>query len=262
MTRDELLDLIPLFAAGALEPAEADALRARLATGDPELAAALAEAEATFTMLGRAVEPVAPPPAARNKLLATLGNRPADLPIRLHRRNPIIPILAGAVASIVVGIICWMASSTVASTPLKQQMVILEKDIEARDRELERREIRLRTLESLVQARNLEMYRLASELQPQAGGRVFVTPATGKWHVVFFDLHPPGEGKQYQLWFLTADSKAIPSTAFDVDKNGVATVIVTVPKDAGSITAAAITDEPTGGSPTPSGKIQLVGNLQ
>ena len=46
---------------------------------------------------------------------------------------------------------------------------------------------------------------------------------------------------------------------FDVDATGSATHRVAVPEDVGTIVAAAVTDEPVGGVPQPTGTIRLLG---
>src|SRR5947209_1955371 len=69
MTCEERQDLIPLYAMGALEPAEAEAVRRHLAGGCPACQGALAEAKALGGQLAMSLEPVAPPPRVRENLL-------------------------------------------------------------------------------------------------------------------------------------------------------------------------------------------------
>src|SRR4051812_26183845 len=57
------------YAAGALDPAERDAVRAHLADGCPRCAVELAEAEATVAQLPLALDPIAPSAGARAKLM-------------------------------------------------------------------------------------------------------------------------------------------------------------------------------------------------
>src|SRR4051812_2386687 len=69
MTCEQRRDLMPLLLIDGLEPAEAAALRAHLATGCTRCAAYLAEADATLAHLPYALEPVAPRVEARARLM-------------------------------------------------------------------------------------------------------------------------------------------------------------------------------------------------
>src|SRR5258707_15796852 len=73
MNCDQRRDLMPLLLVDALEPAEAAALRAHLAGGCTRCASHLAEADATLAYLPYALDPVAPPPAARERLMERVG---------------------------------------------------------------------------------------------------------------------------------------------------------------------------------------------
>jgi len=71
-------------------------------------------------------------------------------------------------------------------------------------------------------------------------------------------LKPAPAGRTYQLWFIR-DGKPVPSVTFNVAPAGDALVSdVTVPTG-GEISAAAITEEPAGGSQQPTTPILLVG---
>ena len=73
MTCNERRDSIFLFAAGQLEPAEAEELRLHLATGCPTCAGALAEAEATLAQMALAIDPIEPCVETGDALMARIG---------------------------------------------------------------------------------------------------------------------------------------------------------------------------------------------
>ena len=88
-----------------------------------------------------------------------------------------------------------------------------------------------------------------------------LSPVPG-WLFYAFDLAPAGPGKTYELWFITADERKIPAGTFDVDPSGVGALRVSVPEGLEEeIALAAVTDEPAGGVPQPTGSIQLVARL-
>ena len=66
---------------------------------------------------------------------------------------------------------------------------------------------------------------------------------------------PPG--RQYQLWFIVGDKK-MPGKTFSADASGSSMIVDQVPESAMNSAVFAITDEPMGGVPVPTGQIYLV----
>src|SRR5437762_7769112 len=75
VTCSERQDLIFLYAADQLEPAEAEALREHLATDCPLCAGTLAEAEATLAQVAIAIDPIPPPAQTREKIMSRIAAR-------------------------------------------------------------------------------------------------------------------------------------------------------------------------------------------
>src|SRR5689334_4238401 len=86
MSQDRLDKILPL-AAGALEPAEEQALRAELAAGDPTVEGAMAEAHGVLARLSATADPIAPAPALKQRLMERVnaGSQPADAPAPQRR---------------------------------------------------------------------------------------------------------------------------------------------------------------------------------
>ena len=73
-------------------------------------------------------------------------------------------------------------------------------------------------------------------------------------------LKPLPAGRAYQLWWIR-DGNPVPSVTFDIEPGGTALVKgVSVPTD-GELSAAAVTEEPAGGSQQPTSPILLAGAL-
>src|SRR5258706_2083105 len=72
MNCEQRRDLMPMLLLDGLEPAEAAALRAHIATGCTRCASYLAEADATLAYLPYALEQTAPATAARERLFNQL----------------------------------------------------------------------------------------------------------------------------------------------------------------------------------------------
>jgi len=230
MTCAQRTDSIFLYIADELEPAEADDLRAHLATGCPVCHAALAEAEATVAMMASAVEPVAPPASARLRVMSHARTESRARQIQQYS----VWRTAGAAA--------LAAALAVAVTTL-----ILYRLTEPARR--------------FFHSHDLQTVSLTSQTQPKARGQVLWDRQTGQWRLAVFNLAPPAPGREYELWFITPDGQKIPSKTFNVDDKGQAMLMVEVPKDIGPIALTAITDEPAGGVSQPTGQIHLVGQV-
>ena len=81
-------------------------------------------------------------------------------------------------------------------------------------------------------------------------------PKSTSWQLYAANLPAPPAGKTYQLWLITPTAK-ISAGTFTNEGTGQ----VVVPADAGAVVAVAVTDEPEGGSPQPTGSILLLGKI-
>lgn len=122
--------------------------------------------------------------------------------------------------------------------------------------ELARRDLRTRVLES----DDVRMLFLGGkDPQPGARGKVFWSDTARRGVVVAGNLQPLPADRQYQLWVFE-NGKPVDAGVFDVDAEGRA---LFESKDMSAISGAenfAVTIEPRGGLPQPSGPIVLLGN--
>ena len=93
---------------------------------------------------------------------------------------------------------------------------------------------------------------------PQAKGQTYVNPRQGGALFYAFDLPALPQGKTYELWYIAA-GKPVPAGTFAVDPQGAASVRVERVPDVASIEAWAVTVEPAGGVPQPTGAMVLKG---
>jgi anti-sigma-K factor RskA len=231
----ERKDQIFLFAADQLEVAEAEELRRHLATGCPICAGVLGEAEAMLAQVAGEVERVEPSVQTREQLMhrVTEVTPPLRNPIANRRLK-----IANPLRLFATGILSAAAAIAITSAVFMRAL----------------REERARPA-------TLQMVSMASETQPAAHGVVAWDRDHGQWHVAVFNLAPPPSGREFELWFIPSGGKPIPSKTFTVDASGNANIIVPLPANIGPIAVAAITDEPIGGVPQPTGKIQLAGKV-
>jgi len=97
---------------------------------------------------------------------------------------------------------------------------------------------------------------------PQAGARIFLDQSARKLYVYVRRLPPAPSGRTYQLWFVPKAGNPVSATVFNTSQQGSSLSEVAVPQDVGDLSAAAVTTEPAGGLPQPSGPYALLGKLE
>lgn len=258
MICERLQDVIVEVAAGTASPDDARVLDAHIATGCPTCAGRLAEAQAVGGRLALALPQVAPSSAVRERLMERIGGDPGvviPFPERVPSKPARSPWLPAAVAA---GLAAALAGIAVY-VPLARDRDELRSELARLDGELRAAADTLRVLRSpSVQVVSLG----GAEPQPGARGRIFWDRARGEWRFYAAELRPPAAGRTYELWLIDDQDRKIPAGTFDVDARGEAELRVSLPRDIGTIVAAAVTDEPAGGVPQPTGSIHLVGKVE
>ena len=95
-----------------------------------------------------------------------------------------------------------------------------------------------------------------------ASGRVFWDQSRRRWFFYAQNLNRIASDKSYQLWFVPVAGNPVSASVFNTDPNGAAEVEIDVPDNLTQIKAAAVTTEPAGGLPQPSGAFALLGALE
>ena len=90
-----------------------------------------------------------------------------------------------------------------------------------------------------------------------AAGRIFLDPVKGKWWLSATGLQSLPPDKTYEFWLIPAGKSPLPSGTFKVDSSGAGYLTGPIPVAAGTIAVAAITDEPSPGTRSPTGAIRL-----
>jgi hypothetical protein len=111
----------------------------------------------------------------------------------------------------------------------------------------------------VVAARGVQTVTLAGlEAAPRAAGHTYVNPLRRDALFYAFDLPALPSGKTYELWYI-AGGKPVAAGTFSVDPQGIGSVKVEHVPDVASIQAWAVTIEPAGGVPQPTGAMVLKG---
>jgi hypothetical protein len=88
---------------------------------------------------------------------------------------------------------------------------------------------------------------------------MFWNQASDRWTLIAHNLAPLRAGRTYQLWLVT-DSAKISAGTFSVTPTGEAVVQATYALAKDALKAVAVTEEPAGGVPQPTGSIVIVGS--
>lgn len=96
---------------------------------------------------------------------------------------------------------------------------------------------------------------------PRARARLLGAPEEHIAVLIVSGLDPLPPERDYQLWFLR-DGEPMGSAVFDVPHSGEGQILVHAPRQLGHFDLAAITPEPAGGSPGPTGPIIISGEIK
>lgn len=246
-------DLAAAYALGALSPEEARAFEAHLAAS-PEARRELAELRETAALLGLDAEAGAPPPELRERVLRAIRTR------RAPRRSWLLPSLTGAAlaASLAAVVFLGLRLRQVSAELAERERTIAEQAevIAQQGRQILADQ---GTLASIL-APGVRLVQLTRSGDPEPRIQLFWDPRHNTAVLHASKLKPTSQGRTYQLWFIRG-GEPVPSVTFDVPPSGEALVRqITVPAEE-DLNAAAVTEEPAGGSQHPTGPILLAGPL-
>ncbi|HEY2290748.1 MAG TPA: anti-sigma factor [Thermoanaerobaculia bacterium] len=255
-------ELLPAYALGALDGDDLRELEAHWLSGCEECRRQLALWQGELETLAAEVEPVQPSDVTRVRVLRLAGSDRA--PAAPPRRTT--PWWMAVAALLLLALALWGL--------LDQAR--MERQVRGLEAERERLSRQVNDLDRQVGLAREEARRAQQALQvlaapgvqsvvlaglgpsPGAKGRTYVNPSTRDALFYAFDLPPLPADKTYELWLIAA-GKPVPAGTFDVDPRGTGTVRVERVTDASQIQAWAVTIEPRGGVPQPTGTMVLKG---
>jgi anti-sigma-K factor RskA len=246
-------DLVAQAALGTLVGEEGVEYARLLEEGCSECERLVPELRAAGTALAVSAPPIEPRAGLRDEILASIG------PSRGTARRTTSAAawaLAAAAAVLFVLVLFDDARLRREREELRARNADLAGRVEASRTELSRRDLRARVMES----DDVRMLFLGGQApQPKAHGRVFWSEGAKRGVLVAGNLEPLPPDRQYQLWVFV-DGKPVDAGVFDVDPAGRA---LFESKDLAAVRSAenfAVTVEPRGGVPQPTGPIVLVGS--
>lgn len=252
MNRDEIGELAAAYALGGLEDDDRARFEALLEAGDPDALRALREAEETLAGLAAAL-PEPPPAAVKAALMERIAAAPAPLrPLPRRQSRVFWPVvlsgaMAAGLAAVVVG---WSVSSTYEK----------RLDMLARDADQLRAELRAQqAVIAILRDPTTQVVALAGLAPAPAARARMMWHATAGGVLVATGLPTPPAGKAYQLWAIAGTNAPVSAGVFNVDASGTGSLAVHPLPGVSTVSAFAVTLEPAGGLPAPSGEMYLLG---
>jgi anti-sigma-K factor RskA len=333
MTHEELEEAVPLYAAGALDRAERQALEAHLLSGCQPCHSALKEYQSVASVLSFGLSPIQAPRALKAKIMAARNpdslaidnsvkepGRPSLEPGEWmnHLFPPIVPARSfslpwaiGLATLLIVGLagyLVWTYTLRLSDDASKIRLLEgslleqttkvanLQRDVSTRDRvlaelqvdaqrkandaielksQLMEREVELDTaraqlsavvrgkvpqdeLAALLRQPDAKVVTLSgSDMAKQASALLLYNPTTQK--IWLYSAHLPEcpRGTAYQLWAI--DQRPVSVGTFHMDAGETSHLLVKRLPEFAKAKKFAVSLEPVGGRPQPTGPIYLIG---
>jgi anti-sigma-K factor RskA len=213
--------------------------------------------------LGQAVPQIDPPAALRARVLASVAGAPPARPAAA--RSVLWPLATAAALVLAAGLGLY-------TSQLRGRIGNLENDLRdarARANSAEQRAADALQIASgarisvaVLTAPDVARIDLAGQapVAPRASARAFWSRSRG---MVFTasDLPPLPAGRVYQLWVVTAQPAPLSAGLLTPDARGSVNVTFNTSPDIPQPVALAVTIEPAGGAPAPTGEKYLIGTV-
>jgi anti-sigma-K factor RskA len=259
-THDEVRAELGAYSLDALLPDEQAAIDAHLSTCDEcrkELRA-MRDAAASLSSMAplRIMDPAKSAELRQRLLNRAKKDAPAVRPIRaMPQPARTLPWWLAAAASIAF-IVAMVQRGSVARERDDVRAALAAESLlvaQLRDTIAERE----RTLLAMAGPDVKVVDLVANNRRPNA--RMFWAQATNTWTMFAHDLPVPASGRTYQLWLITRDGQRISAGTFTPDQAGNAVVSAQYPLAADALNMIAVTEEPAGGMPQPTGEVVIAG---
>jgi anti-sigma-K factor RskA len=249
---DQFADQAELYVLGALTPAERRAFEAHLAVC-AECTAAVHRLSPVVGALAHLAPPADPSMAVRQRLLTVIHGQSVS-------RTSWLAAAASVALAIGLGAYAAQLRGRVSTLETRLRETTLRAEASERQTaDARRTAFEAQSSVAVLAAPDLARIDLAGQpAAPSAAARAFWSRSRG---LVFTasNLPPPPPGRTYQLWVLTAQPAPISAGVMKPDANGRITAMFDTPPDIPTPVAMAVTLEPEGGVPAPTGDRYLVG---
>jgi anti-sigma-K factor RskA len=279
MTWKKVKAIAPLYVIGALDEKTAHDVEAALHSATPEQQRVIAQWREVAALLPQALPLQTPPDYLRERLLNRIAEETRQTPIEIAVEESTLKEIAERDEKKVLPFVQprraesrtarWLLIAATALLALASAYLFTQSAKLARERDDLSRERNSLTEEMAAWRRQVDdivsprtkVIAMVGDETPQANAKVFWDTKAQQWDIYIFDLPAPPSDKDYQLWYVTKNAK-ISAAVFRTDEQGQTVLKLTLPPDAlAGLAATAVTLEPRGGSPQPTGKFYLKASI-
>ncbi len=266
MSHEPHSELASAYALGALAGTERSEFETHLRTGCGVCETALREYAETLAAVAAELPPVTPPPVVKARLLQRIAAESEPAREAPARRRWLRPLLWGGSLAAAAA---WIAYLTLTHQGLERTLALRNQEAASLREEaatlrgeatrLRGEVTRQREVLALLEAPETRVVALGGlPPSPSAGGRMWWHGDKREGFFVTHGLPPVPTGKIYQLWVISG-GQPLSAGIFDVDQRGGVTLRVGPLPQGTRAEVFAVTLEPAGGLPAPSGQMYLAG---
>jgi anti-sigma-K factor RskA len=279
MKWDKVKKLAPLYVIGALDEKTAHDLEASLRRATAEKQRAIARWRDVATLLPQSLPLQTPPDYLRERLLNRIAAETQQTHIEIAVEESTSEEMAELAERKVLPFVQPRRAESrtarwllIAATALltftagylfnQNAEIARERDAIARERDDLSKEMAAwrRQVDDIVSPKT-RIIAMVGDETPQANAKVVWDTKAQQWAIYIFDLPAPTSDKDYQLWYVTQNAK-ISAAVFRTNEHGRSVLKLTLPPEAlVGLAATAVTLEPRGGSPQPTGKFYLKASI-
>ncbi|HEX2269736.1 MAG TPA: anti-sigma factor [Pyrinomonadaceae bacterium] len=236
MVHEDYKAMMPAYALSALDAEEERAFSEHLSEC-AECRSELAEWENTAAALALAASAAEPSPEVRERIMSVVR---AEKVVQFPAARRSVWTSLGSLGAI---------AAAVLFVALIVGIVVLWQQNRAMQREL--------AFARLATTPGAKMTELTGTGQAAGATAKIAYDKNGHAMLMASGLPPAPQGKEYQLWFIVGTKPPMPGKSFAPDSAGQGTLTDQVPREAMDSAVFAITLEPAGGMPAPTGEIYL-----
>jgi anti-sigma-K factor RskA len=239
LTRDEVLEMLPAYALGALENDERAAVDAGLQRF-PDLRAQAARYQAVSAGLNASVPQRTPPPALKAAIMAKAQPRAEDMPAGWQRiidalsQTWLLPRLVLAALMLSAGLVAVTAARNTQTFTAEQQKI-----------------------QAIVAGSTGQVILQSTDNAPDAVAVLYYTGDQLQGALEVRNLPALPATQAYQLWLTNDEGYRWSGAVFTVPPSGETTVLVDCPEPMETIMRFGVSVEPAGGSESPTGPAVL-----
>lgn len=220
-------------------------------------------AESQLTPADGTLAPAAPPRLTLvHDLSADRAKREKRAPVEPPVwRAAAIGSIVGLLASLALNVYFWGHVGSLGGqlAVLQSDKVAMEQKVAGMHQQAEQRIAQL----AVLQARDTLMAKIPGlPMAKDASAMLFWSATEQAWLVAASGMPQASANQTYQLWAVTQEGQKISMGTFGVDPHGSAVMRIELPKGGMKPAAAAVSLEPAGGMPQPTGPIVMMGELK